>query len=74
MLALAGCYLVFASIWEFDMGFPEDYDLIISGGLALHLFVAWLLAGTLRERKTSPLPYALVTAAVAAFLYSPYLL
>lgn len=47
-------YLAFMWLWNFDLGFPTDYDLMVSMGLT---FVLWLVCLTMERYERLPKPW-----------------
>jgi hypothetical protein len=44
-------YLGFVWLWNFDLGFPADYDLMTSLGIALNLYVLHLVLALWRRSR-----------------------
>jgi len=64
-------YLLFSFVWGFDLGFPQDFDLMTSMGVVLVLFLGGTaseaLGGDHADRAT-PLALLFVLAAVNVIL------
>jgi hypothetical protein len=71
--SMAACFLAFISLWNFDLGFPTDLDLMVSMSFGLSLVIFSLLYQLIKENKKILISSILLTSMLNLWFISGFL-